>query len=116
MKFEMLSEKNYNMNFGSFQKAEGLWKELDESVVDLLLYARFKDESEMVKKKLLEGKSVAAIVGYIRKQTESEKCPLCGSSFEGMFYSVSIVDNETKICPECGEREQLERFTCSYDR
>lgn len=116
MKFEMLSEKNFNMNFGSFQKAEGLWEELDEAVVDLLLYARFKDESEMMKKELLEGKSVTTIVGHIRKQTELEKCPLCGSSFEGMFYALSIVDNETKICPDCGVREQLERYTCNYDR
>ena len=116
MKFEMLSEKNFGINFGSFQKSEGFWEELDESVVDLLLYARFRDNYEVAKKMVLEGKSVAVVVGYIRKQTRLEKCPLCGSSFEDMLYSLSIVDNETKICPDCGVREQLERFNCSYDR
>ena len=116
MNFELLSEKNFDLNFGSFQKSEGCWEKIDESVVDLLLYARFKDESKIIKNEILEGKAVAAIVGYIRMQTELEKCPLCGSSFRGRFYSISIVDNKTKVCPSCGEMEQLERFSCSYDK
>ena len=114
--FEILSEKNFNLKFGEFKKCENLWEDIDESVVDLLLFARFKEEAKDIKEMMLEGRSIPCMVGYIRKKTDAEKCCLCGSSFYGAFHSISIVDNETKICPDCGMREQLERFTGSYDR
>ena len=116
MKFEILTEQNFNNNFGSHVRCESLWTEIDESVVDLLLYTRYKDEAEDIKKEILKGKSIPAIVGYIRKQTNLDKCPLCGSSFEKPLCSILIVDNKTEICSDCGTREELERFFESYER
>lgn len=34
-------------------------------------------------------------------------CPKCGKRYEG-HPALSRVDNETKICPDCGTREALE--------
>ncbi|MBQ3421062.1 MAG: hypothetical protein IJH34_05230 [Romboutsia sp.] len=116
MKFELLSEKLFNMNFGSFTDLELFWKEIDESVVDLLLYSRYKDKSKDIKEQILKGECYATIVGFIRLKTDLEKCTLCGSSFKSPFHSLSIVDNKTKICSNCGLREQLERYTGTYDR
>ena len=50
MKFEILTEQNFNNNFGSHVRCESLWTEIEESVVDLLLYTRYKDEAEDIKK------------------------------------------------------------------
>lgn len=34
-------------------------------------------------------------------------CPVCGRDFTG-YPALSRKDNETLICPECGQREALE--------
>lgn len=34
-------------------------------------------------------------------------CPVCGRSYVG-YPALSRKDNETLICPECGQREALE--------
>lgn len=116
MNFELLTEQKFNKNFGSFEKSEYSWVDIDESVVDLLLYARYKDESESIKIDMLKGRSIPAIVGYIRLKNDLCKCPLCGSSFEEGYGALSIVDNETEICSNCGAREQLERYFKVYER
>lgn len=55
MNFELLTEQKFNKNFGSFEKSDYSWVDIDESVVDLLLYARYKDESESIKIDMLKG-------------------------------------------------------------
>lgn len=116
MRFEILTEQDFNRNFGSFEKSEKCWKETDESVVDLLLSAKYKEDKGAVKNQILNGKSIPSIVGFIRKKTDLEKCPLCGSSFEESLFALSIVDSETRICPDCGTREQMEMHLQSYER
>lgn len=34
-------------------------------------------------------------------------CPACGKIYDGRYSASSRLDNKTKICPECGERETL---------
>lgn len=116
MEFEILTEQSFNRNFGDFTKCESSWKKIDEMVVNLLLYAKYKGDDSLIKEEIEKGKVVTSFVGYIRKKTNLEKCSLCAGSIERGMHSISIVDNKTKICPDCGTREQLERFTGSYDR
>ena len=35
------------------------------------------------------------------------KCPLCKTSLDKQFYSLSRVDNKTHICSDCGTWEAL---------
>jgi uncharacterized Zn finger protein (UPF0148 family) len=41
-------------------------------------------------------------------------CPLCGAQYGGV-PSVSRLDNETLICPDCGTREALESIGVSAE-
>lgn len=116
MKFEILTEQKFNRKFGSFPSCENDWEDIDEVIVDVLLNTNYKEHTEFVKNRILEGSCFKVCVGFIRLKTNKQKCPLCGGSFEEMQYSLSIVDNNTMICSECGLREQLERFTGSYER
>lgn len=38
-----------------------------------------------------------------------EYCPSCNKYFEG-YPAISIIDNRTHICPDCGQREAIEEF------
>lgn len=115
MKFEILSRRRYNQKFGNFKELELDWEDIDEDIVDILLYAVYK-ESDSIKNHMVKGSAVLTSAGYIRVKTNNPKCPLCGDSYEEGMHAISIVDNETEICSECGTREQLERFTGNYDR
>ena len=116
MVFEILSDKNFQSNFGDLKECESLWQEIDESAVDVILSTGFDVKLEVLKDKIKEGKAISTFFGIIRLKNDSKKCPLCGSSFKEPFYSTSIVDNKTKICPDCGTREQLERYFGTYAR
>lgn len=117
MIFEILTEQKLNDNFGDYTKCENLWKEIDESIVDMFLKMRYKEQDKEVKEHLLlKGESVAVVVGFIRLKTDLPKCPLCGGSYEEHLSSLSIVDNKTKICSSCGTREQLEGYLGVYER
>lgn len=116
MEFELLSEQAFNSNFGDFKECESFWKDINENVVDLLLSSSYSEKAGYIKHEILSGKAIRTVVGYIRKKTDLDKCPLCAGSFEESFSSVSIVDNESRICPDCGLREQMERYTGNYER
>lgn len=45
---------------------------------------------------------------YIKGGTLS-KCPKCGGRYNAR-PAISRVDNKTKICPMCGQKEALEEF------
>lgn len=116
MEFEILTEQSFNRNFGDFTECENSWEDIEEKVVNLLLAAKYKSNASAIKEEIAQGKVATSFVGYIRKKTDLNKCPLCAGSIEEGMHSISIVDNKTRICPDCGMREQLERFTGSYDR
>ncbi|MBQ8997193.1 MAG: hypothetical protein IJ086_00705 [Clostridium sp.] len=116
MKYEMLSERHFNENFGDFKECETLWTEVPKDVVDIILSVSYRENANVVKKDMQEGKAIKVFVGFIRIKTESNKCPLCASSFKEPYAALSIVDNKTRICPDCGIREQLESYTGVYDR
>lgn len=116
MEYQMLSERNFNSNFGDFKECENLWTDIDESIIDILLSTSYSVNANKAKIEISSGKAIRTVAGYIRKKTDSSKCPLCASSFDEPFASLSIVDNETRICPDCGLREQLERYTGNYER
>ena len=116
MEYQMLSERNFNENFGGFRECETLWVTVSEDVVDIILSATYRYNASLMKESMQEGKAIKVNVGYIRMKTELNKCPLCAGSFKEPYASLSIVDNKTRICPDCGVREQLESYIGVYDR
>lgn len=40
-------------------------------------------------------------------RVKRHKCPKCGNNYIG-YPAISREDNETEICPVCGQREALE--------
>ena len=38
-----------------------------------------------------------------------QACPICSKEFN-CYPAISRKDNKTKICPECGIKEALEKF------
>ncbi len=42
-------------------------------------------------------------------QTKNDICPLCNNKIEG-YPALSRIDNETKICSDCGRLEAIENY------
>ena len=68
-----------------------------------------KFEIDYIKDILVLGKVVKGYSEYFRIQDDDAKrCPSCGGIIDDIFYSLSIKDDKTHICDDCGEKEAFE--------
>lgn len=121
MLFEVLYEHDYLRNFSDFKRCEGLWEETDETEARKLIDRAYQISCEVEKKarnyliwgnaleKLEDGRVLRLPILFIREKNNLKKCPLCGSSIDGVG-AISRRDNETEICDDCGFKEAMEDF------
>lgn len=123
MNLEKLGRGYYDEQNQDFTKCEELWSPIDADKVQrfvksnqetLTLTRPGEDVSfldwENVEKALDNGRVIELMMMFVRKQTDLDKCPLCGSSIEEEVGSLSRRDNQTYICSICGENEARDDY------
>lgn len=119
MELEILKRGTYNKNNQDFSKSEGSWENIEwhkavslvESNYKTMEMSRPKEDLSAFKWDSIEvdlenGRVIPLLKGFLRKRTEQNKCPYCGSSINNP--ALSRRGNEVEICSECGRREATE--------
>ena len=128
-KYEMLPSGLYKENEIDYRLDSVKWISVtEEFLVESLTRNRIKRMSQMkvsskivtedelnrfeidyIKDILALGKVVKGYSEYFRIQDDDAKrCPSCGGMIDDIFYSLSIRDDKTHICDDCGEKEVFE--------